>query len=408
MSDRLAASRPRFDTIDFWRGYLLCTIFINHIPGNAFEPLTQKNFGFSDSAEGFVFISGLALALAYGRRFERGDWGGVTLSLGRRAILLYGLHIFLSLAGVAIFVFGAAFGQSDSLLSVHGRDLAVSAPFEMLLGVFSLGHQFGYFNILPMYIMMMTIAPLLLLLAQAGRWPMLAASLALYVMATCGCNLPNWPESGSWFFDPFAWQFMVAIGMAVGLGLRTAAIPRSIPLIALAAVIVALSSFCVTDGFGLWPGLEDEVRTWGHLDKTTLGVGRLVHFLAIAYLVYSIRLAEWMRGSPAFEPLCAIGRHGLWMFCALSLMAAGGQVVVQYAGHTVYTDVLMIAGGLGALVFLAKYLDTRLNKKAQLVAMPRLAASRDPAYPKSSPARTSSWGEACVKGETQTPLYAPR
>ncbi len=406
MSDRLVAPRPRFDTIDFWRGYLLCTIFINHIPGNAFEPLTQKNFGFSDSAEGFVFISGLALALAYGRRFERGDWSGVTLSLARRAILLYGLHIFLSLAGVAIFIFGAAFGQSDSLLSVHGRDLAVSAPLEMLVGVFSLGHQFGYFNILPMYIMMLAIAPFLLLLAQAGRWPMLAASFALYVMATCGCNLPNWPESGSWFFDPFAWQFMVAIGIAVGLGLRTSAIPRSVPLMALAAVIVALSAFCVTDGFTLWPGLEDEVRTWGHLDKTTLGLGRLVHFLAVAYLVYGARLAEWMRGSLAFDPLCAIGRHGLWMFCALSLMAAGGQVVMQYSGHTFYTDGLMVAGGLWALAILARWLDGRAKTKAPLNAMPRPATCR-PLAILARPA-IAPWSEGCVKAETPTPVYAPR
>ena len=405
MSDRLDGARPRFDAIDFWRGYLLCTIFVNHIPGNAFEPLTQKNFGFSDSAEGFVFISGLALALAYGRRFERGDWSGVTMSLGRRAILLYGLHIFLSLAGVAIFIVGAAFGQSDSLLSVHGRDLAVSAPLEMLLGVFSLGHQFGYFNILPMYIMMLAISPLLLLLAQAGQWPMLAASFALYVTATCGCNLPNWPEGGSWFFDPFAWQFMVAIGIAVGLGVRASAIPRSIPLVALAAVIVASSAFCVTDGFTFWPGLEDQVRSWGHLDKTTLGVGRLIHFLAIAYLIYATRLAEWMRGSWAFEPLCAIGRHGLWLFCALSLMAAGGQVVVHYAGHTVGTDVLMVAGGLCALVTLARYLDKRRLAKA-LPDAPRSAPRRD--QPPTIRPAVVSWGEACITGETPTPVCAPR
>ena len=404
MSHRLAGTRPRLDAIDFWRGYLLCTIFINHIPGNAFEPLTQKNFGFSDSAEGFVFISGVALALAYGGRFERGDWSGVTMSLARRALLLYGLHIFLSLAGVAIFVFGAAFGQSASLLSVHGRDLAVSAPLEMLVGVFSLGHQFGYFNILPMYIMMLAIAPLLLLLAQAGRWSMLAASFALYLTATCGCNLPNWPESGSWFFDPFAWQFMVAIGIAVGLCLRAAAIPRSVPLMALAAVVVAFSALCVTDGFTFWPGLEDEVRTWAHLDKTTLGLGRLVHFISIAYLIYAMRLTEWVRGSLAFAPLCAIGRHGLWMFCALSLMAAGGQVVVQYAGHTVYTDVLMVAGGLLTLTALARHLDRRSVAKAVVAARP--APCRDQAT-KIRPAM-AYWGEACVKSETPMPVYAPR
>ena len=406
MSDRSVGARSRFDAIDFWRGYLLCTIFINHIPGNAFEPLTQKNFGFSDSAEGFVFISGLALALAYGKRFERGDWTGVTASLARRAALLYGLHVFLSLAGLAIFVVGALLGQNASLLSVHGRDLALSAPLQMLVGVFSLGHQFGYFNILPMYIMMLAVTPLLLLLAQAGRWPMLAASFALYVMATCGCNLPNWPESGSWFFDPFAWQFMVAIGIALGLGLRDWTLPRSMPLLVLAAVIVCLSAFCVTDGLTLWPGLEDEVRTWGHLDKTTLGLGRLVHFLAIAYLIYGLRMAEWMRRSLAFGPLCAIGRHGLWMFCVLSLMAAGGQVVVQYLGHTFVTDVLLVAGGLCSLAALARHLDARQNSKAHLGGPCVAASCRHPLVTVGPP--LAGWSGARVNGEAPTPAYAPR
>lgn len=404
MSDRLAGARPRFDAIDFWRGYLLCTIFINHIPGNAFEPLTQKNFGFSDSAEGFVFLSGLALASAYGKRFEGGDWCGVTKSLTRRALVLYGLHVFLSLAGVAIFIFGAAFGQGDSLLSVHGRDLAVTAPIEMLLGVFSLGHQFGYFNILPMYIMMLAIAPLLLLLARAGRWPMLAASFALYVMATCGCNLPNWPENGSWFFDPFAWQFLVAIGIAIGVGLHATVIPRSITLIVPAAVIVAASAFCVSDGLTFWPGLEDQIRSWGILDKTTLGLGRLIHFLAVAYIIYGLRLADWMRGSLAFERLCSIGRHGLSMFCALSLMAAGGQVVDQYAGHNLLTDVLMVGGGLYTLAALARQLDNRQTKNVQLKAMCRSV----PHPERPTMIRPVSWGETSIKGEIAIPECAPR
>ncbi len=406
MSDRLAGTRPRLDAIDFWRGYLLCTIFINHIPGNAFEPLTQKNFGFSDSAEGFVFISGLALAMAYGRRFQTGDRGGATLALLRRALMLYGLHIFLSLTGVAIFVLGAAFGQGDSLLSVHGRDLAISAPIEMILGVFSLGHQFGYFNILPMYIMMLVIAPLLLMIAQVGRWPMLAASFALYVMATCGCNLPNWPESGSWFFDPFAWQFMVAIGITFGLGVPGSVIPRSVPLMVVAALIVVASAICVSDAITLWPGLEERVRGWGVFDKTTLGLGRLVHFLAIAYLIYGLRVAEWTRGSPAFGWLCSIGRHGLWMFCALSLMAAAGQVVDQYAGHTLLTDVAMISGGLCILAVLARRLDTRQNAKILLKVTSQTLCQLD----RTANVRPAALSRraASVRGETSSPVCVPR
>src|SRR5690606_22420091 len=61
----MAKSLPnqRIDSIDFWRGIVLLSIFINHIPGNVFEYLTHKNIGLSDAAEAFVFLSGVSVAL---------------------------------------------------------------------------------------------------------------------------------------------------------------------------------------------------------------------------------------------------------------------------------------------------------------------------------------------------------
>jgi hypothetical protein len=50
----------------------LVTIFVNHVPSNALEQLTTKNFGFSDAAEAFVLISGVSAALAYGPKFLAG------------------------------------------------------------------------------------------------------------------------------------------------------------------------------------------------------------------------------------------------------------------------------------------------------------------------------------------------
>ena len=70
------SARARIDGIDFWRGIALLTIFINHVPDNVFSYVTHKNFGFSDAAEAFVFLSGISVALAYGSYFLRGDTGG--------------------------------------------------------------------------------------------------------------------------------------------------------------------------------------------------------------------------------------------------------------------------------------------------------------------------------------------
>ena len=59
--------------VDFLRGFALASIFINHVPGNVYEKLTHRNFGFSDAAEIFVLLAGFASAYAYFARYERGE-----------------------------------------------------------------------------------------------------------------------------------------------------------------------------------------------------------------------------------------------------------------------------------------------------------------------------------------------
>ena len=69
-----ASASSRIDGIDFWRGFALLTIFVDHAPDNIFQRVpTHGNFGFSDAAELFVFFSGTSVALAYGSRFFRGE-----------------------------------------------------------------------------------------------------------------------------------------------------------------------------------------------------------------------------------------------------------------------------------------------------------------------------------------------
>ena len=77
--------KQRDTRIDVFRALALLTIFINHVPGTVYENLTHKNFGFSDSAEAFVLISGIAVGLAYGSKFEPGNRFLITLKAWRRA-----------------------------------------------------------------------------------------------------------------------------------------------------------------------------------------------------------------------------------------------------------------------------------------------------------------------------------
>src|ERR1700733_5123651 len=56
--------------LDFFRGLALVFIFLDHIPSNVMNWLTIRNFGFSDAAEAFVFMSGYSAVLAYSKRLD--------------------------------------------------------------------------------------------------------------------------------------------------------------------------------------------------------------------------------------------------------------------------------------------------------------------------------------------------
>src|SRR5207244_9648009 len=110
----MAAPAKRIDGIDFWRGFALLTIFIDHVPENVFQHVTQKNFGFSDAAELFVFLSGVSVALAYGTRFFEGETVGAVRAVLRRAFRLFWVRILLSLLRIDLYVVG------DDLLDLDG------------------------------------------------------------------------------------------------------------------------------------------------------------------------------------------------------------------------------------------------------------------------------------------------
>src|SRR5215211_6924304 len=152
-----AAATPsrRDHRVDFLRGLALAIIFINHVPGNFYEKLTPKNFGFSDAAEVFVILAGFASAYAYFSRFERGEVWEAARKAWRRAGVLYVSHVVTTVAAVALFCFASLYFVrpgylSDTIVYMDIKPLMDDAV-RGFIGLITLGHQLGYFNILPMY-----------------------------------------------------------------------------------------------------------------------------------------------------------------------------------------------------------------------------------------------------------------
>ena len=60
--------------LDFFRGIGLWMIFLDHIPDDVVSWLTLRNYGFSDAAEFFVFISGYLAGFIYGPIVAAGNF----------------------------------------------------------------------------------------------------------------------------------------------------------------------------------------------------------------------------------------------------------------------------------------------------------------------------------------------
>jgi hypothetical protein len=379
----------RIRDIDFWRGAVLIAILIDHIPGNPLENWTPRNFGLSDSAEAFVFLSGLSVGLIYMPRAHKFGLEPVAGGCLKRALKLYGVHIALTLA--ALVVFGAAYWVSGvpDLILAHGRSFVFGSPGNGLLGLALLSHQLGYFNILPLYVVLMLWAPVALALALRGPLLALIVSVALYAAArTFGLNLPNWPEPGGWFFNPIAWQLVFTLGLVSAILWRDG-FPRPAPwLVGLCAVTVVGAALIVTNEGGLAPGLRDTATA--HLDvaKQDLGVARLIHFVALAYLiatatVFGRFIAPVVRGAFG-KAVQSLGRNSLSVFAAGSFLSACGQAALAAvsphasAGIERFAGLAYTVASIVALFAVAYWIECR---KARHIAAS--SATR--------PARLGAW-----------------
>jgi hypothetical protein len=354
------AQRQRIEGIDFWRGIALLSIFVNHTPDNLLSAITHRNFGLSDAAEAFVFLSGLSVALAYGNRFLDGQARAALVALARRVFTIYWVQILISLLAAAFLVSCVAILGDDDVMEDADHDALFDSPVRGIIAILGLSHQIVFFQILPLYIALLLITPLLLALARRDRNLMLLASAGVYVIARVfEINLPTWPVEGAWFFNPFAWQLLFAIGLYIGIGLRTGVPVASGKPFAACLVAVAASAFVVTNGFAFWPGLWDQVRDSLDVSKTDLGLLRLLHFLALAYVIFYSGITGWLARTVVFKPLCVIGRHSLPVFALGSILSMFDRAIMDTYEIAVIPSLAILAVGIILQYLIARYLAGR-------------------------------------------------
>jgi hypothetical protein len=340
--------------VDFWRGFALVTIFVNHIPGLYFERFTYRNVSLSDSAELFVFLAGWAMRkLVDGPAHElSAKW--LTWRLESRAFEIYVAQLVVTEFAIALLAAASLYLDAPFLLDWHNASAVFNDPVAANIGVVLLTHQLGYFNILPLYVVLIFIAPAVALLHRAATVYLLLVSGTVYAGAlVLGINLPTWPVEGTWFFNPLAWQLIYVLGFLLagedgpgGFVRRHRRVLRW-----LAVPVVVLGAAVGITNFSPDPVFVPEPKLLFAFSKTFLSPARLIHCLALAMIFAGTfaTIARWLPRLTIY--LCLLGRNSLSVFCVLSLLSLCGQIFRYVYGGSIATDALIVILGLVSLGF---------------------------------------------------------
>ncbi len=283
-----ATTRQRDLRLDFFRGIAMFIILVAHIQRDWLALWIPARFGFSDATEMFVFCSGMASAIAFGRVFRE---QGLVIGTSRvifRIWQVYWAHIGLFFVIAATTVWLTSLQATDvdytRMLNLYRF---FGAPLVHVPALLTLSYVPNYFDILPMYIVVLAMMPIVVALSRIHLALAAVFVVGLWLVANVsGFNLPAEPNSARpWFFNPFGWQLVFFTGFAFMMGwLKAPPIDRR--LVWLAATIVLVSvPFAYFRIIGQFP----EIQAWRKandvlINKSNFGILRYMHFLALAYL----------------------------------------------------------------------------------------------------------------------------
>jgi hypothetical protein len=375
---RVCANLPlagRDGRLDLFRGLANWAIFLDHIPHEVLSWTTAKNYGFSDAADLFVFISGYTAAFVFGRvMIERGHAAAAS-RLVKRAFELYAAHIVVVVIYIGIIASVSRELHDPDDLNQFNIAVFISKPLWQFSQTLALRYKPVNLDVLPLYILLLgAFAPALWLMVRKPNWT-LAGSLVLYVAARhFGWNLPASP-SGLWYFNPFTWQLLFFLGAWIALGgssaiqliIRT----RAAFWLAIAYIIFA---FVVTIAIRA-PDLGGLIPHWmlepfDPNDKTNLAPYRVVHLIALAvvvtrFLPVDSPILQWR----SLAPLIQCGQHSLPVFCLGIVLSFCAHAAIELSLNSLWVQIFVGAIGILLMTASAYYLTWfRQQDRAVLAA----------------------------------------
>lgn len=347
--------------LDLFRGLANWAMFLGHVSSTVLAWFSFRNYGFSDGADLFVFISGYTSALVFARKMlDRGFVFGTTRLL-RRVWQIYVAHLLLFVFYLTSVLFlSDRFSASDFIDQFNVAPLLV-APVETLTQGLMLKYKPLNLDVLPLYVVLMgAFAPVLWLMLRHRNWVMLG-SVLLYVAARqFGWNLPSYP-GGVWYFNPFAWQLLFVLGAWLALGgAETLHFLIRSRIVLFGAVMYLLFGAAMTlaahlpEPRAILPRALFEA--FNPNDKTNLAPYRFLH-LAILIIVVARLIPIDAPGLQAaiWRPLIKCGQQSLEVFCVGIYLSFLASFILQTISDGFLAQILVGSAGLAIMTAVAYY-----------------------------------------------------
>ena len=349
--------------LDLFRGVANWAIYLDHIPDNVVNWITTRNYGFSDAADLFVFISGYTASFVYARMMlDRGFVVGAT-RLTKRVWQLYVAHIILFVIYIASITYLALrFGDSEMINEFNVAGLIANATDTIQQGLL-LKFKPVNLDVLPLYIVLMGFfPPVLWFMLRQPDLTMVISIVLWLVTRQMGWNFPAYP-AGTWYFNPLAWQVLFVFGAwcAMGGARKSMAIINSkytlwfcIAYLLLALVMTMAGKF--SDFGALFP--QWLYSTFNPNDKTFLAPYRFVHFVVIVIMVVRFVPKDWPGLEwKVFDPLVVCGQQSLAVFCVGVFLSFVAHFLLSLSSGSIFVQVLVSVAGISIMTLVAYYIS---------------------------------------------------
>lgn len=350
--------------LDFFRGIGLWMIFLDHIPHDIVAWLTLRNYGFSDAAEFFVFISGYLVGFIYVPIVRGGLFLAALKRLWKRAVEMYVAHIMLFLIFTAQIARTARRFDNPMYENEFNVFNFLQHPDILIGQALTLRYKPVNLDVLPLYIVLVAAAPFMVWCLVRRPNLTLLASVVLFLLSRWfDWNIASYPPGTTWYFNPFCWQLLFVFAAWCGSG----QIARIAPLVwsrlgmAIAGAWLVFAFLIVMSWHIAF--IEALIPKWMikliyPIDKTDLDMLRLTHFFALATIVSYYVTRKWRPlTSRWLQPAILCGRHSLPIFClGVFLSFAAHWILTQYT-KGVWEQLAVSFAGIAIMVAVAWLLD---------------------------------------------------